>query len=419
MARRPKELERDVEVQDTPSGLQTRRVAAVKLRDLLPDPQNANKGTPRGRALLEDSLRRYGAGRSLLADKHGVLIAGNKTAEVAADIGLEDVIIVPSDGHQLVVVQRTDLDLTTDPAAKELAIADNRTSQVSLDWDVDVLQQVAGEGVDLSRFWTTDELDALLARAPSEGLTDPDAVPEERPTDIVRGDLFALGAHRLLCGDSTNAEDVARVMDGQLAVLVFSDPPYGISVVGGSGPTHFGKVGGSGIVNSAWYPPVTNDDSTKTAEQFYKACREYGLSDFVLWGGNYFTQFLPPSRCWIVWDKENSGNFADAELAWTSFNTGVELYRWMWNGLARKGERSVEGVSRVHPTQKPVGLHIEILKRRTVESDVFDGFLGSGATLIACEQLGRRCYAIEIEPRYVQVAIDRWEQFTGQKAQKL
>ncbi len=131
-----------------------------------PDPKNANKGTQRGRGLLEKSLRQYGAGRSVLADKHGTLIAGNKTADVAAELGLPHRII-QTDGHELIVVQRTDLDLSTDTAAVELGIADNRVGEVSLDWDVEMLAELSAD-VDLSQFWNDDELSAMLGGAATD-----------------------------------------------------------------------------------------------------------------------------------------------------------------------------------------------------------------------------------------------------------
>jgi DNA modification methylase len=122
-----------------------------------------------------------------------------------------------------------------------------------------------------------------------------------------------------------------------------------------------------------------------------------------------------------VWDKENPGNcFADVELAWTSYDKAAKLYKWLWNGLSRKGDRASELVSRVHPTQKPVGLHGEILKDFSKEGDnILDLFLGSGTTLIACEQTGRTLFGIEYETSYCDVIISRWEQFTGQTAVKL
>jgi hypothetical protein len=137
----------------------------VKIKDLIPDEKNANKGTERGQQLVENSLRKYGAGRSILIDKNGRIIAGNKTAENAGSIGLDDVIVVQSDGTKLVAVQRTDLDLQKDEAAKALAIADNRSQAVSLSWDVDVLKELDQE-IDLDQFWTKDELDLLLNQDP-------------------------------------------------------------------------------------------------------------------------------------------------------------------------------------------------------------------------------------------------------------
>jgi hypothetical protein len=134
----------------------------TRIEDLTPDPRNANRGTERGAVQLENSLRDYGAGRSILVDKHGVVIAGNKTLEQAAAIGME-VQTVCTDGHKLVVVQREDLDLDADPRARELAIADNRVAQIDLDWDVDELKRELDDGVDLTKFWRDDELAEMTA----------------------------------------------------------------------------------------------------------------------------------------------------------------------------------------------------------------------------------------------------------------
>ncbi len=136
------------------------------VRDLEPDTLNANKGTPRGRAMLETSLRRYGMGRSIVVDKRGRVIGGNKTLETAVDVGIENVVVVPSDGTKLVVVQRTDLDLDTDVRAKELAIADNRAGETGLAWDPEVLSQLQDQGAKLSLLWRPDELAELLGQEP-------------------------------------------------------------------------------------------------------------------------------------------------------------------------------------------------------------------------------------------------------------
>ena len=137
-------------------------VKRAKLDTLTPDHANANKGTERGRYALEASLRQFGAGRSILLDKNGRIIAGNKTVETAADVGLDDVLIVETDGKQIVAVQRTDLDIDRE-AGRGLAYADNRTSELDLSWNAEQVLADLNAGVDLSALWRQDELDSLLA----------------------------------------------------------------------------------------------------------------------------------------------------------------------------------------------------------------------------------------------------------------
>jgi hypothetical protein len=199
------------------------------LCDLTPDPLNANRGTPRGRTLLEASLRTYGAGRSILADRAGRIIAGNKTLERATALALP-VRVVDSRGTELIVVRRTDLDLTVDPRARELAIADNRIAELDLDWDPAILKQHLADGVPLSTWWTDHELERLLQEGiHPPGLTDENATVTPRQTTIKSGDLFRLGAHRVLCGDATSPTDVARLLAGAEPRLLVTDPPYGVS----------------------------------------------------------------------------------------------------------------------------------------------------------------------------------------------
>ena len=200
------------------------------LSDLTPDKKNANRGSQRGRGLLEKSLRQYGAGRSVLSDKHGNLIAGNKTIDVAAELDLP-VRVVETDGNELVVVQRTDLDIDSE-AGRGLAIADNRTGEASLEWDADVLLDIA-DTVDLTEFWKPDELDKLVKGW--RDVPEEDYVPSIDKADKLRkkwgvelGQLWQLGEHRIICGDCTDADVVARLMDGEKAVLVHADPPYGM-----------------------------------------------------------------------------------------------------------------------------------------------------------------------------------------------
>lgn len=175
-------------------------------------------------------------------------------------------------------------------------------------------------------------------------------------------------------------------------------------------------VGGGKIVKAHVYEYIKGDDTTETAEKSYYILKEYSENQ-IIFGGNYFTDFLFPSPCWCIWDKQNTGNFADVEMAWTSFSKGAKLYTWLWNGLSRKGDRKTELVSRIHPTQKPVGLLGDILKDFSTTNDkIIDLFGGSGSTLIACEQLDRICYIMEISEKYCDVILKRWEDFTGQEA---
>ena len=384
------------------------KITRGKLHDLIQDDRNLNKGTERGQQLIEKSLREFGAGRSILLDKNNRIIAGNKTHKNAELAGLDDVIIVETAGTKLVAVKRTDVDLDT-KKGREMALADNATVKVDLQWDTEELNAVADDfGID------TDEWDVELDEMPVEPTEttedDFDEEQDEIKTVAQRGDVFVLGEHRLMCGDSTAADAVAKLMNGERADLSLTDPPYGVDIV------QHNHVGGGKLAKVTDYAPILGDETPDPARKSYDIMKDVSDNQ-IIFGGNYFTDFLPPKACWCIWDKENTGNFADVEMAWTSFDKGAKLYRWLWNGLCRKGERAVEGKSRVHPTQKPVGLIAEILKDFTKEDDiVLDCFGGSGSTLIACEQIDRTCYMIEYEAHYVDVIIKRWETLTGEKA---
>lgn len=171
------------------------------LADLTPDARNANRGTERGRQMLETSLRKYGAGRSVLADKHGALIAGNKTVEVAADLGIP-IRTIETDGRELVVVQRTDLDLGEGGAARELAYADNRVSQVSLEWELAQIGADVEAGIDLAGLWSEDELAHLMRDAANEI----DAAPPN--LDPGEGRYKEQYGVIVICGDESEQERV-------------------------------------------------------------------------------------------------------------------------------------------------------------------------------------------------------------------
>lgn len=357
---------------------------------------------------VAESIKEFGFQQPIVVDKENVVIVGHTRLKAAKRLGLKKVPVVVADE-------------LTDEQAKAYRLADNKTNEIAT-WNFDILNEELLDicHVDMRKFGF--DMSALADELVAE---EDDYIPDDNiEAKVEKGDVWQLGNHRLMCGDSTSEEDVEILLGGATASLLLTDPPYGIDIVKGSkmgddDALHFGKIGGGNWVESKTYSAIIGDDTTETAKYNFDIVQ--ALTDNqIIFGGNYFTDFLSPSRCWIVWDKQNTGNFADAELAWTSFNKGVKLYKYLWNGLCREGERKVEGKTRVHPTQKPVGLFANILKDFSKENDkIIDCFGGSGSTLIACEQLNRNCYMMELDPHYCTVIIDRWESFTGQKAMKI
>jgi 16S rRNA G966 N2-methylase RsmD len=374
----------------------------LKISELQPDNLNANRGTKRGRKAVETSLSRYGAGRSILIDRAGRIIAGNKTIASAAAAGIEEVILVPSDGKSIIAVQRTDLDLDS-PEGRALAIADNRAAELGLEWDPEVLGQLATD-LDLKPFFTTDELAEIVPSTVTELLGDEDDAPEP-PVDPVTkpGDLYILGDHRLLCGDATSPTDISILLDGVLPDMVFTDPPYGIKV----------QMNNPGTVCKG---TIMGDDTTDVAAAAYNLCAAMNVP-LLFWGANHYVADakLPNASCWVVWDKQGGKHVdhADCELAWTNLKGPARVFKHIWDGFRRDSEK---GERRVHPTQKPVALLIEILGFFKAGRDILDLFGGSGSTLIACEKTKRSALLMEIDPKYCDVIVSRWEKATGKKA---
>ncbi len=177
------------------------------------DARNANKGTRRGADIILNSLKKLGAGRSIVLDKNGRIIAGNKTAEQAAKAGLDDVLVVKTDGKRLVAVQRMDLDLENDARAMELAIADNRAGELSLDWDAEALKAIGAE-IDLSGLFDEEEFADLIGESIAPVIGEDDAPEAPKVAKSKRGEVYQLGDHRLMCGDSTVSEDIKELMVG-------------------------------------------------------------------------------------------------------------------------------------------------------------------------------------------------------------
>ena len=390
---------------------------------LIPYARNSRTHSPEQVAQIAASIREYGFTTPVLVDANNTLIAGHGRVMASQQLGLATVPAIR-------------LNYLTDAQRRAYVIADNKLA-LNAGWDMATLareiEDLQSDGYDLDLLgFGDDELEALLHAHGSDddegegGNTDEDAIPEAPSDPITRlGDVWLLGRHRVMCGSSTDVASIQALMQGQTVDMVVTDPPYGVNIVnskstiGGGGSIKFkdkvGTAGAGKIVKAKTYKKIMADETTGCAKLFYHACLDAGLTEFIIFGGNYFTDFLPPSPCWLVWDKQNVGNFARAELAWCSKPTPVKMYTHLWNGMSRAGSHKDEGSTRVHPTQKPVGLFVQIFADFAFET-CFDGFLGSGSTLIAAEKTKRTCYGMELDPHYCDIVVNRWQNFTGKKA---
>ena len=204
---------------------------------------------------------------------------------------------------------------------------------------------------------------------------------------------------QVLNGD--NLELLKSFHDNHFDAVV-TDPPYGISIVqGGSigGSKPFGSVGGGKLAKVGKYAPVAGDDSIDVAIEAIQLIQTLQAQVEIIWGGNYYANHLSNSSCWIVWNKQNTGNFADCELAWTNQKTAVRMFTHMWNGMLKASEH---GQKRVHPTQKPVTLLEYLIKKSSNEGDyILDPFAGSFSTCKAAKNINRNSYGIELQEKYL------------------
>ncbi|MBO5726527.1 MAG: site-specific DNA-methyltransferase [Clostridia bacterium] len=303
------------------------------------------------------------------------------------------------------------LDHLTDEQRREYAIVHNKSQELA-EYDIENLKFEI-EDLDFSDFNFGFDFETEGADEDFEIIEDeaPELDDENEPITKL-GDIWQLGRHRLMCGDSTDRATVELLMNGNKADMVFTDPPYGIDVVSDNG-----EVGANfGIAKKGNYSKVIADDTTDTAKAGYEILKEL-CDKLIIWGGNYFLDFLSASDGWLIWDKRvDSGirnTFADGEMAYCSFHTPIRIYHQLWNGMIREGEKE----KRVHPTQKPIKMLSDILNDFSKENEiVLDVFGGSGSTLIACERQDRTCYMMELDPKYCDVIIKRWETLTGKKA---
>ena len=387
------------------------QVEYVPITEIKPYRRNAKLHPQEQIEQIKNSMKEFG-NIDPIGVWHNEIVEGHGRYEALKQMGVKEIPIIR-------------LDDLTDEQRKAYALAHNKLTMNS-DFDLALLDTELAEieTIDMTLLGFDDKEEP----APQEVVEDDfDEEPPAEPK-AKYGDLYQLGNHRLYCGDSTKEEDVKCLMGGHKADLLLTDPPYGVNIVKTSGKVSGDKPFGKGttrgeygkaILKATEYAPIIGDNSTETARKSYDVAKQF-TKEQVIFGGNYFTDFLPVSRCWYVWDKGQADGtpFAQCELAWVSKDGNAKLFKRLWAGLCREGDRKTEGTKRIHPTQKPVSLCCDIIKQFECES-VLDLFGGSGSTLIACEQMGKTCYMMELSPNYVDVIINRWETFTGKKAVKL
>lgn len=352
------------------------------------------------------SIQEFGFQQPIVIDPEGVIVAGHTRYQAAKKLHLNTVPVKIAD------------DLTPEQI-RAYRLADNKTAELAT-WDFEKLQleMMEIETIDMEPFGfepAEEEDTTSVSEVDYSG-----SAPEEPRTKP--GDMYQLGEHRLICGDSTDILVIDRLILGETANVIYTDPPYGMNL-----DTDYTSMrskmaaGGNrydqGSVDS-FSPDMINTVFTIDADEIF------------LWGADYYAELIPERNAgsWIVWDKRSDdkddapeNHSADKmygscfELCWSKKKHKREIARIKWAGLF--GMDQEPDHKRHHPTQKPVRLAAWFLDRYSDEGDlVLDLFGGSGSTLIACEELGRRCCMCELDPRYVDVIIDRWETLTGGKA---
>lgn len=375
------------------------------------DKRNYRKHSDRNKELIKKSLEECGAGRSIVIDNEENIIAGNGIYEQAQKLGIKTKVI-ETDGSELVVVKRTDL-ATDDDKRKQLAVMDNSTSDSS-EFDIELLSE--DFGVETLQDWGLDVDFQVEDKEIIE-----DEVPDIVDTRCKLGDIWQLGAHRLMCGDSTKIANVKTLMDGELADLLLTDPPYNVAYEGKTKDRltiENDKMSDSNFREFLKAAFTAADSCMKPGAVFYiwhadlegynfrGACHDIGwqVRQCIIWNKNtmvlgrqdYQSKHEP---CLYGW-KDGAGHL------WASDRKQTTVIDW------DKPNRNAE-----HPTMKPVGLFDYQIKNNTKGSDiVLDTFGGSGTTIIACEQDGRKARVMELDPHYCDVIITRWENLTGKKA---
>lgn len=373
-----------------------------KVEDLIPYVNNSRKHSDEQVAQISASIKEFGWTNPILIDGTNSIIAGHGRLMAARKLKMDQVPTI-------------ELDHLTDTQRKALVIADNKLA-LNADWDNTLLtielDELLKDGFALDILgFNADELTALLEPEQVDGLTDEDAVPDVPDEPITKlGDIYQLGNHRLMCGDSTSIDAVDRLMDGRKADMVFTDPPYGVDYKGIHNDSRNGLedllrgVFANYIATSKSGASIYCFHSDRCADVFHKVFREFfHFSSMIIWAKNSLT------------------------LSQTDYQSQHEpcLYGWMDNGshswYSDRKQTSIWKFDKErvigHTTPKPVGLVEKAITNSSKGGDlIIDLFGGSGSTLIASEKIGRNAIIMELDPKYCDVIVKRWEDFTGKKA---
>lgn len=394
-------------------------MSSVPIDSIRPYEGNPRRGDI---ARIRESLRENG--------QYKPIIVREETDEIL--VGNHTWLAAQAEGWQEIWVERRSV--PDDRDARRILVVDNRTSDLAGYEDEELAAMLRGLEDDYAGSgYTDEEVGEFLAnleaanRSPDDAPTDdPPPLPAEPRSKT--GDLYLLGEHRLLCGDSGVVAHLDRVFT-EAPGVVLTDPPYGIkldtdySKITGSKRSMFKQPGTKRTVVAQSYRPVEGD--TQPFDASFLRTYFAGVDEQFWWGANYYRRTLSDSDldgAWMVWDKrpaawvEGSEGIDDAigagfELLWSSRKHQQRVLRHQWSGFTARNV----GLQRAHPTEKSVVILADVLERWSAGGCVVaDPFLGSGTTLMACEQTGRRCFGLELDPRYVDV--ERWQQHTGQEA---
>ena len=380
----------------------SRPIKELKTDDLIPYINNSRTHDEVQVNQIAASIKEFGFLNPVIVDGEHGIIAGHGRVMAAKKLGLKTIPCLEA-GH------------LTEAQKKAYIIADNKLA-LNAGWDDSILR-VEFEALKEFDFdltltgFSLDELSDFEIEEIEDGLTDEDAVPEAPAEPKTKdGDVWVLGKHRLMCGDSTSIDAVEKLLNGEKIDLVHTDPPYGINEKGD-------RRGRGGIAEGSNLPDF-DDSSTDAAKDAYNLCEGLKIPRQVWWGANYYAHAVPETANWFVWDKrvedKQKDTQSDCELAWVKSKwASVRIFRHVWKGMIKDSEH---GQKRVHPTQKPVALVEWVIDYYKDVKTVLDLFGGSGSTLIGCEKKDCKAFIMELEPYYADVIIKRWQDYTGKEA---